>query len=494
MYKIPHRAFRLPQIGAAFAEYLPLTSIVLLSMAVAAAHYGDALKGTGTALAAHLAGKSSGAGGGPGTGGLDPVAAGSDPIENEAPPLSQATDFGPYLAEFSQGFWRGAIARFAVLADFARQPEHTARRFTQIAAAFYLDPIAMGETLRQHFGLAAEPVSAEDPAALAEWLAARATAEDLGTLAGIASARAELGRALGPLSNLCASEAHANAPGCDTAARARDMGERVNAILAQVAPVDHALLAEELDADAATKLAMLERAALATAWSTLHEADYARERQSLALLRQTADLLEHPDLTASGFDQAALRSLIKGNNGPEGAELASLLTGLDTLISGDAVFENVGGLVREMELGGNFSVGTRFVLRDMTANAHEFGGTRVIFETPQQAVKGVSHIDLLVERGGRRQSLEYTSIKQVPPPGFARAIASDLSSLEITSLDQLKWRFDASKLTSLPRAQMLAALAKMEVDSAVLAKFGAADRAALVAQIDARFDTMFELR
>jgi hypothetical protein len=123
------------------------------------------------------------------------------------------------------------------------------------------------------------------------------------------------------------------------------------------------------------------------------------------------------------------------------------------------------------ELGkvGNFGVGERWIQKYIVNNVSEFKGTTVTFEETLKAGENIRRIDVIVDASKtKRIFYEFKSTTTIPPEYFAEQFIKDLQLDGVQSLDQIKWIFDASKVSSLDKTKFIDELRKVNIDDKII--------------------------
>lgn len=106
--------------------------------------------------------------------------------------------------------------------------------------------------------------------------------------------------------------------------------------------------------------------------------------------------------------------------------------------------------------GGNFAEGAMFVASSLKKYPNDFPmGT--VFEFTEVTIGGVRRVDVRVNN----TFFEFKSVtltNGMPPTGFANQFIKDLQLTDVNDLSQIKWWFDASKTSSISKADFLNAL------------------------------------
>ncbi|MBD2769203.1 fibronectin type III domain-containing protein [Hymenobacter sp. BT664] len=121
------------------------------------------------------------------------------------------------------------------------------------------------------------------------------------------------------------------------------------------------------------------------------------------------------------------------------------------------------------------------------------------FEVSVDINGSIRRYDAIVGQRGSRTGLyfEFKSYKSVPPAEFSTQFINDLNNIDIGSLSQLKWYFDAAKNPSNFLSNMTNAIDAMDMSSVLpqtFAKFGAANAADLKLLIKNNISTIFQVK
>lgn len=98
--------------------------------------------------------------------------------------------------------------------------------------------------------------------------------------------------------------------------------------------------------------------------------------------------------------------------------------------------------------------------------------------------------------------MKSVGLETIPPSNFKTQFINDLDNPEVTSLDQLRWWFDANEVNSLPKADFLDAIRGngSTISQATLNKLLAdlpvnnRTQESLMMRISAKFDEIFDVK
>ncbi len=147
-------------------------------------------------------------------------------------------------------------------------------------------------------------------------------------------------------------------------------------------------------------------------------------------------------------------------------------------------------LIADIKKGGNFAEGAIYVADAVKRFGNYFPPTTV-FEEVIEA--GVRRVDVRVGN----TFYEFKSVAELPPSGFTTQFIKDMDLSAVSSLDQIKWWFDAKKVASLPKQQFLDLLQNSTIDPLIiekLVKTGPKTKQALIDLIDDNFFTIFLIK
>jgi hypothetical protein len=227
------------------------------------------------------------------------------------------------------------------------------------------------------------------------------------------------------------------------------------------------------------------------AWEGLYEAGYSTLRKNPVSLQKLSTLLENPALINSGLDETLVKRAIAGNRnaGAGAAALDALTDGLNSLVNSGTTFENFPRLLSDLEKGGGFAEGAGWIQKYIVTNTSEFAGKKLEFEIG--VISG--RVDLRIGSN----LFEFKSVSTLPPSSFTNQVARDLKN--VTSLDQIKWYFDGSKLpngiSQTDKDAMLSALESMDLTPDVINKFVPQGTIQdLVNVIETKFTLIFQVK
>ena len=223
----------------------------------------------------------------------------------------------------------------------------------------------------------------------------------------------------------------------------------------------------------------------------LYEAGYSKLRKNPVSLQKSSTLLENPALINSGLDETLVKRAIAGNRnaGAGAAALDALTDGLNSLVNSGTTFENFPRLLSDLEKGGGFAEGAGWIQKYIVTNTSEFAGKKLEFEIG--VISG--RVDLRIGSN----LFEFKSVSTLPPSSFTNQVARDLKN--VTSLDQIKWYFDGSKLpngiSQTDKDAMLSALESMDLTPDVINKFVPQGTIQdLVNVIETKFTLIFQVK
>ena len=273
---------------------------------------------------------------------------------------------------------------------------------------------------------------------------------------------------------------------------AKNHGKRfeIEALFVNIAPSNAKKLAKDLE-DAGLASYLYGSPKSVKAWEGLYEAGYSTLRKNPVSLQKLSTLLENPALINSGLDETLVKRAIAGNRnaGAGAAALDALTDGLNSLVNSGTTFENFPRLLSDLEKGGGFAEGAGWIQKYIVTNTSEFAGKKLEFEIG--VISG--RVDLRIGSN----LFEFKSVSTLPPSSFTNQVARDLKN--VTSLDQIKWYFDGSKLpngiSQTDKDAMLSALESMDLTPDVINKFVPQGTIQdLVNVIETKFTLIFQVK
>jgi hypothetical protein len=148
---------------------------------------------------------------------------------------------------------------------------------------------------------------------------------------------------------------------------------------------------------------------------------------------------------------------------------------------------------------GNFSDGSKWVF-DYTSSSKgltQFGGKTIRFELPIETELGLRRIDLADITNGEIDKIlyEFKSVKTPFNSIYATQFVKDLS--EAKNLNQIRWMYDGSKVSSLNKTQILDLIEKIDIPQPVINKYFndglIHSKAELIDLIDGKFNEIFKV-
>ncbi len=255
-------------------------------------------------------------------------------------------------------------------------------------------------------------------------------------------------------------------------------------------------LSENLVENRSLKDALQNNPKLIKGWDVLDDAGYASKKADPASLEKVVTLLDNPKLAQSGLNEDTVKDLIAGNRkaGAGSAALDDLTDGLNNLVNNGTRLDNTSRLISDLNKGGNFAEGAGFILRDVTGSGSKFANKTVVFEETIATDTGIRRVDVVVREAGKKDIFyEYKSVSSVPPAGFKDQFAKDLANGNVTSVDQIRWKFDGKKVSDLPRDDFLDSIESIDIAPDTLRKLGFNNKGELLTYIDSNFDNIFSI-
>jgi hypothetical protein len=147
-------------------------------------------------------------------------------------------------------------------------------------------------------------------------------------------------------------------------------------------------------------------------------------------------------------------------------------------------------------LATNFVIGERWIQKYIVNNVSEFKGTTVTFEETLKASENIRRVDVVMQDGTKaRIYYEFKSVGTVPPEHFSAQFINDLNLPGVESLDQIKWIFDGSKVSSLDKVKFIDELRKANIPESIIIKWTReSDINEFYKLINNNFDNIFLLK
>jgi len=161
-------------------------------------------------------------------------------------------------------------------------------------------------------------------------------------------------------------------------------------------------------------------------------------------------------------------------------------------------------ILSDLKRGDGWTDGAEFTLRHLNKNATNFKSKKLVFEQFDKwndIEKKVIRIADLVDETNLQKIIyfEFKSVKGVPPGKFNEQFIKDLSRTDVTSLDQLKWVFDAKKSpigldNKTFRESIENAVDGLNFNNSLAQKYGKTSSQELKDLIITNFDKIFDVK